>query len=230
MRSPPDLGHHGHVLTTVIEHGKTVNVVGYHTKADGKWDEGAPWVQPSAKEDMLASFNGWSEAVRKVIDLVEKPDVWALFDHLPAATYHRHGKICLLGDSAHASTPHHGAGAGMAVEDAMILSHLLGAIDRIDDLDAAFAAYDAVRRPRSQRLVASSRKIARVYDFEDEVIGHDIGALREYLEHAWDWIWKEDLDLQLAKALDLLRENQRKKGRGEAEAEVEAEVEMRSAL
>lgn len=193
------------MLTTLIEHGKVVNVVGYHTKDDGEWDDRA-WVKPSDKDDMLASFDGWSEQVRKIISLVEKPDVWALFDHLPAPTYHRHGKICLLGDAAHASTPHHGAGAGMAVEDAMILSRLLAAITRRDELEVAFRAYDAVRRPRSQRLVASSRKVARVYDFEDEDVGADMRAMRHYLEHAWDWIWNEDLDAQLATAMRLLRE------------------------
>lgn len=43
---------------------------------------------------------------------MEKPDVWALFNHLSADTYYRKGKICLLDDSAHASAPHQGAGAG----------------------------------------------------------------------------------------------------------------------
>ncbi|RAL66883.1 hypothetical protein DID88_007665 [Monilinia fructigena] len=36
------------------------------------------------------------------------------------------GRIVLLGDAAHASTPHQGAGAGQAIEDAFILSNLLG--------------------------------------------------------------------------------------------------------
>ena len=94
----------------------------------------------------------------------------------------------------------------MAVEDAMILSRLLAAINSRNDLEAAFQAYDAVRRPRSQRLVASSRKVARVYDFEDEEVGDDMHALKNYLEHAWDWIWNEDLDAQLETALRLLRE------------------------
>lgn len=192
------------MLTTLIEHGKVVNVVGYHTKEDGRWDDRA-WIKPSAKGEMLARFDGWSEPVRKIIALVDKPDIWALFDHLPASTYHRQGKICLLGDAAHASTPHHGAGAGMAVEDGLILSRLLAAINHPSELEAAFIAYDAVRRPRSQRLVASSRKIAAVYDFEDETIGSNMQAMREYLEHAWDWIWKEDLDLQVEKALQLLK-------------------------
>jgi salicylate hydroxylase len=170
------------------------------------------------KEEMLARFDGWSEPVKNVIRLIEKPDIWALFDHLPAATYHHKGQICLLGDSAHASTPHHGAGAGMAVEDALILSKLLASIEHAAELESAFVAYDAVRRPRSQQLVTSSRRIGKVYDFEDEIIGDDMDALREYLEHAWDWIWTEDLNRQLEKAHQLLKRHQ------------ETTVELRSAL
>lgn len=205
----PDLGNHGHVLTTLIEQGKVVNVVGYRTKEDRRWNDGT-WVRPTTKEEMLAEFDGWSEPVKNILGMIEKPDIWALFDHLPAATYHRKGKICLLGDSAHASTPHHGAGAGMAVEDAFILSKLLASIKSVGGLESAFAAYDAVRRPRSQRLVASSRKIGEVYNFEEGVIGDNMEAMREYLEHAWDWIWKEDLDGQLEKALLLLREHKKR--------------------
>lgn len=194
-----DLGNHGHVLMTPIEQGKVVNIVVYFTKEDGRWNDEA-WVRPATKEEMLASFRGWSEPVKNILSLIEKPDLWALFDHLPAATYYRKGKLCLLGDSAHASTPHHGAGAGMAVEDALILSRLLASIGSVGELESTFAAYDAVRRPRSQRLVASSRKTGEVYDFEDEIIGDNMKATREYLEHAWDWIWNENLNHQLERA------------------------------
>lgn len=193
---------------TPIEQGKVVNVVVYLTREDGRWNHDA-WVRPATKEEMLASFHGWSEPVKNILSLIEKPILWALFDHLPAATYHRKGKICLLGDSAHASTPHHGAGAGMAVEDALILSKLLASIGSVGELESAFAAYDAVRRPRSQRLVASSRKTGEVYDFEDEIIGDNMEAMREYLEHAWDWIWKEDLNRQLETAQLCLEEHKK---------------------
>ena len=199
-----DLGNHGHVLTTPIEQGKVVNVVAYHTKEDGRWDN-ATWIRPTTKEEMLADFGGWSTPVKDVLGLIDKPVIWALFDHLPLATYHWKGKICLLGDSAHASTPHHGAGAGMAVEDALILSEMLASINSVGELGTAFAAYDAVRRPRSQKLVTSSRKVGKIYNFEDEVIGNDMEATREYLEHAWDWIWKEDLGRQVEKAQRILK-------------------------
>jgi salicylate hydroxylase len=33
------MGYHGHVLTFPIEQGKTMNVVAFRAKADGKWED-----------------------------------------------------------------------------------------------------------------------------------------------------------------------------------------------
>ncbi|KAG8526571.1 uncharacterized protein KY384_008772 [Bacidia gigantensis] len=209
MESQMYLGKGGHVLTTPMNQGQAVNVVAYHTKEDGKWED-ETWIKSVTKQEMVARFAGFSQTVRDLIGVIEKPDLWAMFDHPPAKTYHQQGQLCLLGDSAHASTPHHGAAAGMAVEDALVLSKLLGSVECKEQLRGAFAAYDAARRPRSQRLVTSSRRTGRVYDFEDEVVGDDMLALREYLEHAWDWIWYADMDKHLEEAMlvcDSLKES-----------------------
>lgn len=79
-------------------------------------------------------------------------DMWALFDMLPAPTYYA-GNVVLMGDAAHASTPHQGAGAGQALEDAFILSILLGdeRTRSVGDIPAAFGAYDAVRHRGRKR-------------------------------------------------------------------------------
>ena len=42
---------------------------------------------------------------------------------LPAPWYK--GRVLLIGDAAHASTPHLASGAGMAIEDAVVLSEML---------------------------------------------------------------------------------------------------------
>ena len=39
--------------------------------------------------------------------LIDEPEKWALFNHLPAPTYAK-GNLCILGDAAHATTPHLG--------------------------------------------------------------------------------------------------------------------------
>ncbi|KAI9810361.1 MAG: hypothetical protein M1827_006328 [Pycnora praestabilis] len=204
------LGHHGHVLTFPIEKGATMNVVAFRTKEDGKW-ENDQWVLPMKKEDMFHDFDDWGKNVKDILSshplpqLMQKPDIWALFDHVPAPTYHRK-RIYLLGDSAHASTPHQGAGAGMALEDAFILSNLLGSVHDLSGLEHAFRAADVVRRPRTQKLVTTSRSAGQLYDFELEGIGDDIEKVKENLETRYRWIWDEDLDGELQRAKSLLGE------------------------
>ncbi|KFY64282.1 hypothetical protein V496_03354 [Pseudogymnoascus sp. VKM F-4515 (FW-2607)] len=196
------MGQHGHVLTFPIEKGKTMNVVAFRTKLDGKWEE-EKWVLPSKKEDMLKDFEGWGDNVTSIISLMEKFDVWALFEHPPAPTYYE-GRLCLLGDAAHASTPHQGAGAGQAIEDAFVLSSLLGQVTSAANITQAFKAYDAVRRPRSQRVVTTSKEAGCLYEMEDEEVGCDLDKARENLLARCEWIWGNDLKSQLGEAQDAM--------------------------
>jgi len=122
-----------------------------------------------------------------------------LFDHPPAPMFYK-GRLCLLGDAAHATTPHQGAGAGQAIEDALVLSNLLGQVSSLADIDEAFKAYDAVRRPRSQRVVTTSREASQLYELEHESIGFDLDKARTELEVRCKWIWDEDLSSQVKKA------------------------------
>lgn len=196
------LGEHGHLLTFPIEKGNTMNVVAFRTKANGKWED-ERWVLPMNRENMFKDFGGWGESVQKILSLMEKPDVWALFDHPPAPTYYI-GNLAILGDAAHASTPHQGAGAGQAIEDAFILSNLLGKVESVKDIEKAFHAYDAVRRPRSQKVVSTSRDAVAIYEFEDKKLGSDLDSIRTILETRYDWIWNEDLKQQLTRAQEIM--------------------------
>ncbi|KAJ0158592.1 Salicylate hydroxylase, partial [Colletotrichum tanaceti] len=117
-------GRHGHILTFSVAKGKMMNVVAFHSADEWPSDK---WVVSVDKETMLRDFEGWGEQCRKIIRMMRKPDVWALFDHPPSPTYYR-GRVCLLGDAAHASTPHKGSGAGMAIEDACVLGNLLALV------------------------------------------------------------------------------------------------------
>jgi 2-polyprenyl-6-methoxyphenol hydroxylase-like FAD-dependent oxidoreductase len=66
------------------------------------------------------------------------------------------GRVVLLGDAVHASTPHLGQGAGMAIEDAIVLAE---EIARHDAPDAAFAAYRDRRFERCAYIVRASHAI-----------------------------------------------------------------------
>jgi 2-polyprenyl-6-methoxyphenol hydroxylase-like FAD-dependent oxidoreductase len=68
------------------------------------------------------------------------------------------GRIVLLGDAVHATTPHLAQGAGMAVEDSVVLAEELV---RHDHPEEAFKAYRARRFERCRYIVETSVAICR---------------------------------------------------------------------
>jgi len=68
------------------------------------------------------------------------------------------GRVVLLGDAVHATTPHLGQGAGMAIEDAIVLAE---EIARHETPEAAFTAYRERRFERCRYIVESSLAICR---------------------------------------------------------------------
>lgn len=204
------IGYNGHVLTMPVELGTTMNVIAVHTSPDGQWHE-PRWVLPLSKESMMRDFAGWSDDVQNILRLMEKPDLWALFDHGKPVPYLWQGRICLMGDAAHASTPHQGAGAGMALEDAYVLSHLLGQVRSADDLEPAFAAYNHVRHPRDMKLVSTSRQCGDVYNFLADGIGDDVEKIDADLSKRYNWVWDEDLESELTQALEFFGKSREKR-------------------
>jgi 2-polyprenyl-6-methoxyphenol hydroxylase-like FAD-dependent oxidoreductase len=70
------------------------------------------------------------------------------------------GRVALLGDAAHALTPNMGQGAGMAMEDAVVLAGELVKADRGEtDVPAALTAYAARRQQRVDTIARLSRQI-----------------------------------------------------------------------
>ena len=81
------------------------------------------------------------------------------FEHNPAGMlatlylerWHLDGRAVLLGDAAHAMVPFHGQGMNCAFEDCTALARQLASAP---DLAAAFAAFEAERRPNAQAIQA----------------------------------------------------------------------------
>ncbi|KAI0176544.1 mannitol 1-phosphate dehydrogenase [Hypoxylon sp. FL1284] len=194
------MGYHGHLLTFPIEKGKTMNVVAFSSCET--WTD-PHWVVKTSKEQMLADFGTWGPMVSTIIGAMEKRDIWALFNHRPAKTYYgADRRICLLGDAAHATTPHQGAGAGMCIEDCYVLGRLIAEATSAQDLVKAFQVYDEVRRPRTQKLVETSREAGMLYEFELE--GDDLEAIERNFKSRMTWIWDADLQQGLERALSIM--------------------------
>jgi 2-polyprenyl-6-methoxyphenol hydroxylase-like FAD-dependent oxidoreductase len=68
------------------------------------------------------------------------------------------GRTVLLGDAVHATTPHLGQGAGMAIEDSLVLAE---EIARAETPEAAFTAYRTRRYERCKFIVDASLALCR---------------------------------------------------------------------
>jgi 2-polyprenyl-6-methoxyphenol hydroxylase-like FAD-dependent oxidoreductase len=80
---------------------------------------------------------------------------YALHDILTMPRWHA-GRVCLIGDAAHATTPSAGQGVSLALEDAMVLAKSLR---DIPEPSAAFAAFERARRARVEDIVRQSRRV-----------------------------------------------------------------------
>lgn len=65
-------------------------------------------------------------------------------------------RVCLIGDSAHATSPNAGQGASLAFEDAAVLTLCLQASP---DPRTAFAVFESLRKERAERIVKLGRRL-----------------------------------------------------------------------
>lgn len=77
------------------------------------------------------------------------------------------GRVVLLGDAAHATTPNMGQGAGQAIEDAIILTN---ALTQSPTPKEAFHTYNKSRIERTTKIINMSRQIGTVAQIENPIL------------------------------------------------------------
>lgn len=147
-------------------------------------DDNDPQSKPKLDPSLYADY---TEEAQQIVRLVaaDTSASWTAADHDHAPTYHR-GRVCLLGDAAHASLPFAGNGAAQALEDAAVLHALFASSSSSSSFSPAdlhdegkgvvekmFEAYDTVRRPRSQAVVDLARRFGRVYAYAEDGMHED---------------------------------------------------------
>jgi 2-polyprenyl-6-methoxyphenol hydroxylase-like FAD-dependent oxidoreductase len=118
--------------------------------------EAAPDEPEGRKAEILRRFSGWHKPIAEVAeatdeDAILRNDVYYL-EPLPRW---RAGRLVLIGDAAHATTPGVGQGAAQAIEDAVVLADRLA---HGDELQSALTEYEAIRRPRVEVVLKMSRR------------------------------------------------------------------------
>lgn len=158
------LGEGKHFLLFPVRAGQLLNYVGFVQSATAvreSWSaEGDPAV-------LRKHFKGWDPSIEHVIEAISKPGgtgfQWGMYDREPLPRWSS-GRLTLLGDAAHPMLPHLGQGVNQALEDAVALGILLGAVTDPAGVSGALAGYEKLRRERTARVQLGSRRNGAGYD------------------------------------------------------------------
>lgn len=135
--------------------------------------------------------------VRQIIERTD--DVlgpWKIHD-LVAMPRWSSGRVCLLGDAAHAMSPSAGQGASMAMEDALVLAQCLR---DLKDPVVAFTTFERLRRPRVDAIFKAARRnsINKALSpigawFRDRLLPRFLpsAAREQSASYAWRVDWEE---------------------------------------
>ena len=123
-----------------------------------------PWIavedQPRRLYEAMAGWGGIAPEVRETVlttnaSTINYRPLEAVL--LPNPWYR--GRVVLIGDAAHATTPHLASGAGMAVEDGIVLAE---EITRGGDIDTALPRFMQRRFERGKLVVENSLRLGEL--------------------------------------------------------------------
>ncbi|KAL5522588.1 hypothetical protein ACEPAG_8605 [Sanghuangporus baumii] len=214
-------GQNKHLIVYPIMKGRLVNVVAFvsHPEKEGA-PYNDPWVVSSEQADLVAAYEGWEAEVQQLVQCMNKPSRWAIHSlrELPICS---HDRVAIIGDAAHAMTPHQGAGAGVAIEDAYILAALLTHPQTtLATLPMALKVYETVCLRHANKVQQRSRLHGQLYEFavppfssladrtildngecQDDV--RNLKAVGDAIMENRKWGWQTDADDNLAEAISL---------------------------
>ncbi len=171
-----------------VSGGAKVNIV---AAFDSEWHEPG-WSAHGSKRALLTAFEHAVPALRDVLDASDRWLKGAAVDRPPAPVWGK-GNVTLIGDAAHPVLPYLAQGAGMALEDAVVLGRKLRGAG--GDIASAFRAYEAERQARTAIMLKQCRRVGHAYHARGAVrlarntVLRLMSPARSYGQMAWIYDW-----------------------------------------
>ncbi|KIJ50922.1 hypothetical protein M422DRAFT_244874 [Sphaerobolus stellatus SS14] len=196
-----------HIVTYPVAGGRFINVIAYCSIPEKykEWENG-PWVLEVDQSEVLHQYQEFEPEVQELLKCAKGVSRWAMYEVDPLPLWSK-GRVCVLGDAAHAMPPFIGSGGGQVVEDAYILSRLLGSLSVTRESAAsALAAYERVRKPRATRVLYCTRESRKAYESQENYEQADEATIFDALTRAVEWLWdgKDEIDEDVDKALKFM--------------------------
>jgi 2-polyprenyl-6-methoxyphenol hydroxylase-like FAD-dependent oxidoreductase len=119
-------------------------------------------------DDLFHQFKNYHQPIPAILQQTKNDNIiWGdIMDVKPINKY-VFGRIVLIGDAAHATTPNLGQGACQAIEDAVILAD---EINQNSDFAIAFKAFEKRRLKRTHWIINTSHNIGKVAQLENKFL------------------------------------------------------------
>ncbi|KAI0481385.1 hypothetical protein GGR56DRAFT_630022 [Xylariaceae sp. FL0804] len=200
------VGNGNYIMHNLLSDGQLVQFVVAVADEEAKGSD--RWFKTVTADSIKSLYQGWPPHLMHAVEelICKEPEQKAIYlwEH-PAAAKYTSGPLCVMGDAAHATTPWQGSGGGMSIEDSLILSTLLGRAKSTQEARVALEAYDEIRRPRTQRIVDSSRETGNILIGKGDKTGLELkqsgGLLRR-----WDFIIDLDVEKHRDKAIQVMED------------------------
>lgn len=202
-----------HVISNPFTHPATgqkfINLVCFNNVPGGPGVEVEEW---SAKVDVdeikkLFPQGEWEDDVVDLIAASDPPTRWAVHVVQPLP-YFGKGTVAVLGDAAHAMTPHQGIGAGQGIEDALVLGRLLTHPARTrDNVSILMEIYNQIRVEPAQKAIEKSRRTGEMYDlvpFKEE--GMNLNKLGQAIGDEFSWLGLGGVEEDWKRAEGMIKE------------------------
>ena len=127
-------------------------------------NEGEPDALDGRKAAVQEIFKRWHSPIPEIIAAADPGSILRndIVDRPPSTEWGK-GRITLLGDAAHPTTPNLGQGACQAIEDAIVLADCLR---RIQDVESTLREYERRRYHRTAAITNQSWRLGQICQWE----------------------------------------------------------------
>lgn len=139
--------------------------------------------------DLLLQFQDYHNPIPDIIAATANNQlIWNDISDIAPIDRYAFGRVLLIGDAAHATTPNLGQGACQAIEDAIVLA---GEIRRVGDAYEAFQTFEQKRLARTHWVIKTSRRMGQIAQLENPFLAKLRNVAMKYTPDVFqDRMWE----------------------------------------
>ncbi|CAM3911423.1 salicylate hydroxylase [Kerstersia gyiorum] len=147
--------HYTQIVTFPLNRGEDIFI--FATTAQDSWQQES-WTTPGHVDELRAAYAGFHADARALLQACDEVLKTALYERDPLPAWSL-DCVTLMGDAAHPMLPFMAQGAGMAIEDGVVLARCLADVESADAgaVARALQQFEQARQARTSRVQLGSR-------------------------------------------------------------------------